>query len=470
MKPQTETEELLPESPQEQPKINIKVKTDLLNGEIHSTLRKFSAPLALSFLVNMIYSWIDMYFVSRMGDKAIVALGVSDQFGFFIFTLGSGFAVGTGIVVARRIGERNIDDANKTATQALVGMLTISTLLMGIVLLTSSFILPKLGASGLSLDYALAYITFLALGIPANLTTFQINNTIRSTGNSIFPMMVLLMTSAVNLLFAPILIFGWGFQGFGIAGAGMATALAQWAGLIFSFWYLNTGKLQVRLDFNNFKIKLDTQWLIAKIGFPGSLQMLSVSLTRIGLYSIVAKFGESVLAAYTLGLRVDFIVFMIVFAVGVAMEIITGQHLGAQKVKRIFEYHRSAMLQLGSLMVFLGAIVYMFGVNLVSIFTKDPVTISESVSYLHVLVFGYLAFSIAVVSMRILSGAGSTVKSLIVVGSSHIFVMLPLCYFFAFYTPYKQYGVWYGIVISYVLMMIFSLVEVYRGKWITKKV
>jgi len=470
MKTQLETEDKKIEVLQEVPTIKLKRKTDLLNGEIHSTLRKFSAPLALSFLVNMIYSWIDMYFVSRMGDKAIVALGVSDQFGFFIFTLGSGFAVGTGIVVARRVGEKNIDDANKTATQAMVGMLILSSVLMGFVQLTASWILPKMGAEGLSLQYALAYITFLSLGIPANLTTFQINNTIRSTGNSIFPMIVLLLTSVLNAIFAPILIFGFGFQGFGIAGAGMATALAQWCGLLFSFWYLNSGKLLVRFDFDKFKINFSTQWIIAKIGFPGSLQMLSVSLTRIGLYAIVAKFGESVLAAYTLGLRVDMIVFMVVFAVGVAIEIITGQHLGAQKVKRIFQYHRSAMIQLGSLIVFLGIIVYLFAENLVMIFTKDSVTISESISYFHVLVFGYLAFSVGIVSMRVLSGAGSTVKSLMIVASSHVLVMLPLCYFLAFYTPFKQHGVWYGIVISYTLMMIFSLIEVYRKKWIYKKV
>jgi Na+-driven multidrug efflux pump len=77
---------------------------DLLNDPIDRSLRSFSIPMAFSFLVNMVYSLIDRYYASRLGDGAIAAIGASDQVTFFIFTLASGFAVGTGIIVARRYG------------------------------------------------------------------------------------------------------------------------------------------------------------------------------------------------------------------------------------------------------------------------------------------------------------------------------------------------------------------------------
>ncbi|MFM8455604.1 MAG: MATE family efflux transporter, partial [Ignavibacteria bacterium] len=78
-------------SPQKQSRMGV----DLLNGPIDSTLRIFALPLAFSFIVNMLYSWIDTFFVSKLGSAAIAAIGVSEQLGFMIFNFGSGFAIGT---------------------------------------------------------------------------------------------------------------------------------------------------------------------------------------------------------------------------------------------------------------------------------------------------------------------------------------------------------------------------------------
>lgn len=102
---------------------------DLLNGPVDSTLRIFALPLAFSFIVNMLYSWIDTFFVSKLGSAAIAAIGVSEQLGFMIFNFGSGFAIGTGIIVARRIGEGNRGEASYTATQGIMTMLVFSTVL-----------------------------------------------------------------------------------------------------------------------------------------------------------------------------------------------------------------------------------------------------------------------------------------------------------------------------------------------------
>ena len=80
--------------------------TDLTEGPVAQALWRLAIPLAFGFIINAVYAWINMYFVSRLGDTAIAALGFSDQFNLVIFTLGSGFCIGTSIVVARRIGER----------------------------------------------------------------------------------------------------------------------------------------------------------------------------------------------------------------------------------------------------------------------------------------------------------------------------------------------------------------------------
>jgi len=86
----------------------MKNTVDLLNGDIDKTLRQFSAPLIFSFVFNILYSWVDKYFVSKLGDEGLGAVGVSEQLLLLIFTLGIGFAIGSGVVVARRIGRVEI--------------------------------------------------------------------------------------------------------------------------------------------------------------------------------------------------------------------------------------------------------------------------------------------------------------------------------------------------------------------------
>ena len=92
----------------------------LLNGPIDSLIRNFTSPIALSFIITMLYSWVDIFYVSRLGSDAIAAVGVSENLLFFIFILGAGFAIGSSVIVARRIGEDNKDGANKPLLNRLL--------------------------------------------------------------------------------------------------------------------------------------------------------------------------------------------------------------------------------------------------------------------------------------------------------------------------------------------------------------
>ena len=314
---------------------------DLLNDPIDRSLRLFAIPMAFSFLINMVYSLIDRYYASRLGDAAIAAIGSSDQVTFFVFTLASGFGVGTGIIVARRYGEGDHSEAGRTAAQALGAMISIAlTITAGLYIMLP--VIPQLmrmpeEVGGL----ALQYMSFLYIGFTANLINFQLFAVVRSTGNPVFPMMILILTTILNAILAPILIFGVGPIGsMGLAGAGLATALSQISGSIVAIWAVTTGRTSIRLRFDRFRPDFSLLWRIGRLGLPASLQMLSVSVNRALIFVLVGGFGTSVTAAYTLGLNVDMVVFMSVFALGVSVEVATGQNLGAGKEERVTAYHQ----------------------------------------------------------------------------------------------------------------------------------
>ena len=453
-------------SPQKQHRMGV----DLLNGPIDSTLRIFALPLAFSFIVNMLYSWIDTFFVSKLGSAAIAAIGVSEQLSFMIFNFGSGFAIGTGIVVARRIGEGNREQASYTATQGIMTMLVFSTVLAVIL----GMLLPTtLHALGLDRDpevYAFTevYLYALLFGVPGNFVTFQINAIIRSSGNSVYPMSILLLTTIINAILAPILIFGWKFiPGYGMLGAGIATAASQIIGAIISLSMIITGKAGLTLSFKDFSFDFPLLGRIVKQGIWSSLQMFSVSISRLALFTFASYFDPKVtLAAYTLGLKVDLFAFMSVFAMGIALETATSQNLGAKQIDRIGMFYGSAVKQLIWLLGFLAILTYLFGEYFARIYTDDPNIIRETVEYLHIACFGYIFFAIGSITLRVISGAGAAARSMMIVFTALVVIQIPLAFILSRYTPLRESGIWIGVVLSYIALTVIGFQQYRSKKWI----
>jgi putative MATE family efflux protein len=444
-------------------------RTDLLNGPIDSSLRLFAIPMAFSFMVNMVYSLIDRFYVSKLGVQAIAAIGTVDQVTFLMFTLVSGIAVGSSIIVSRRFGEGDRDGANRTATQSIVFMAALSLLVtIGMYLLMPS--LPAIMSMKQdAAPLAIAYMSTLYLGFAANLVSFQIFAIVRSTGNPMFPMMVLIGTTILNAVLAPFLIFGIGpFPHMGMSGAGLATAVAQLSGCAFALWAVTTGNASVHLTFRGFRPNPQLLGNVAKLGFPSAVQMVSVSVKRAIIFKLVGGFGTAVTAAYTLGLNVDMLVFMSVFAVGVSLEVATGQNLGAGKPERAAAYHRSAIKQMAILMVVLGSIVWVFGEDFVRLYVDkgaDLVLVREGVRYLHTTVFGYVMFAVGVVTVRSISGAGAAYVSMAITAGSLLLFQLPISYLLAHGWNWGPQGVWYGIVIGYAVFAVVSLLVHRMNFW-----
>lgn len=448
-----------------------KRRVDLINDPVGRSLRLFSIPIALSFIINMVYSLVDRYYVSRLGDAAIAAIGSTDQIVFFLFTLVSGIAVGAGIIVARRFGEGDAHGAQRTATQSLVGMMLMASVVTGLFYLAMPTIPVLMRMPQDVAAYSMDYLGMLLIGFTFNLTNFHIFSLARSTGNAMFPTIVLVLTVVLNAIIAPFLIFGIGpFPELGMKGAGLATALSQMSGTMIAIWALLNGKTNLRLDFTAFRLDASLLSRVIRQGLPASIQMLSVSLNRAVIFAMVGGFGTSATAAYTLGLNIDMVVFMTVFAVGIAVQTAAGQNIGAGKTERVWAYFRSASMQLSVLMIILAVLVWLFGQHFVAAYTSVPATIEQATSYLHITVFGYVFFAIALMAVRVISGAGASMLAMVMTVGSILGVQLPLCYALSHLTNLGVTGIWIGIPTGYVIFCMVSYVVLRKGNWLTVKI
>jgi putative MATE family efflux protein len=450
-----------------------KSRPDILHGAITPTLWGFTLPLTFSFVVNIVYSWIDTYFVSHLGAAAIAAIGFCEQLNFAIFTIATGFVVGTGIIIARRIGEGNADSARRVAAQSIGIMMGFSLCVACALWLSIPVVLPLFGLKSEVLHYATQYMRTVVLGVPGIFFIFHLNVIMRSAGDSAFSMQTLLISTTLNAVFAPVLVFGvdsLGLSALGMAGAGLATALAQLCGAGYGFYAAFTGKSSIRLPMRLPKPEWVVVRSIVALGVPSSLQFIAISISRVCMIAIANLFGTSVAAAYTLGLKIDFFVYMPVFAVGVALESITGQNLGARQIKRIFQFYRAAVWQMVALTGALGLVAFAAGHYFVRLFTDEPDIIRIASSYLQTVAFGYPLFAAAVVSVRIVSGAGDTIRAMAILGGMSLIVQLPLVYGLSHWTSLSYSGIWVGVVISYFLMSFVAVQAVFGRKWLMAKI
>lgn len=448
-----------------------KRRVDFINDPIGPSLRRFAVPLAFSFIVNMVYSLIDRFYVSRLGDAAIAAIGSSDQIVFLLFTLVSGFAVGSGIIVARRFGEGDRVGASRTGTQALVGMAITSASVTAVMYLLLP-VIPLIMQMDAEVEtLSVEYLSMLLIGFTFNLMNFQMFSIVRSTGNAVFPMTVLIITVILNAIIAPFLIFGIGpFPELGMRGAGLATAISQMSGTGIALTALIRGSTNIHLDFTQFRLDGELLRRVAKQGFPASLQMLSVSLNRAAIFAIVAGFGTHVTAAYTLGLNIDMMVYMSVFAMGIAVETATGQNLGAEQPERVRAIHRSAVRQIGLLMLILAVAVWAFGTEFVELYSRNPATVTEATLYLSFTVIGYVFFSTGLLTVRVLSGAGAAMLAMSITAGSLLGIQLPLAFVLGYYTSLGPIGVWVAVLFGYVMFTIIALLVFRSNRWKTVRV
>ncbi|MBL7997558.1 MAG: MATE family efflux transporter [Candidatus Kapabacteria bacterium] len=442
-------------------------RVDLLNSPIMKSLISFTIPLTFSFVVQMLYGLIDRWFISKLGTEAIAGIGIGEQLNFLIFTLGSGFCMGTGVIVARRIGEKDRDGADRTATQAIVFLFATTLILTAGLYVALPYVLTIFRANARTTELAHQYLTGILFGFAANLISFQINAIVRSTGNTVYPTIILLSTTLMNAILAPVFIFYWNL---GMFGAGLATALAQLFGALVNISFLLRGKAGIHLRLDGYKPDFHIISREMSLGLPSSLQMIAVSSTRIVIFTLVSGFGTHVVAAYTLGISVDFMVFMFIFSIGIAVEIATGQNLGANKPERVFAYHRAGIEALAAIVLVFGIAVYLFGSHFVSYYTTDASVIREVEGYLHVSVFGYLFFAIGIVSARVISGAGAAYQSLFIVAGSIVGIQLPIVIIFTKYFGWQQTGIWIGAATGYFFLAMIGLVNVQGKKWLKVRV
>ena len=456
---------------------------DLTEGSIVRNLWYLALPMIAGNLLQDALNIADMIFVGWIGPDAIAAVGMGGILLYMTFTVAIGISTGTVAMVSRFIGEQKHDAAEHVTMQSLLLGILCSVGLAVVGYPLAEPILRLLGAKGNVITLGTSYFRIMLLGAFTMFLSYTLSSALRGAGDAMTPMIIFAVSTALNIILDPLLIFGlWIFPRLGVAGSALATVIARGVGLVIFLWGFFTKRFVLRLKLSDAQVNLDIMKRIIKIGAFGSIQALLRNLSGLILMRIVTFYDKKMhvaeastttaempaVAAYTLGMRLRMIVMMPGFGVANAVAPLVGQNLGAGKPKRAEKSAWMGVAFGAGIMMFAGIIYIIFANLIMSAFTQDPEVIRIGAVYVRIQAITYGFIGLSIVLGRGFSGAGDTLPPMVFTGISLLGFAIPAVIVMANWLG--LIGIWIGIAASNVVQATMMAFWFLRGKWKEKEV
>lgn len=425
-----------------------------------------SVPMILEMIMESLFAVVDIFFVGRLGEDAVATVGLTEAVIIIIYSIGVGISMAATALISRRFGEKDFKRAGSTAFQLLIfgGLISI---ILGI---TGWFfaeeILRLMGASENVIVGGVNYTRIIFAGNTAIMLLFLINGAFRGAGLPHLAMRTLWLSNGLNIILDPLLIFGLGsFEGFGLEGAAIATTTGRSIGVIYQVYHLLNGKHSLVILKENLILQWKTIKKIVSISAGGMGQFLIDSVAWIFLTRIVAEFGSSAVAGFTISFRILMFSLMPAWGLSAAAATLVGQNMGAHKIKRA---KISVWLTAKYNAWFLGIVTLLYllwGDVFASWFTPNEEVQQIAALGLKIIAIGYVFFGVGMVMVQAFNGAGDTkTPSYINIGVFWL-LEIPMAYFLAEYFNLKMLGIFISIAFCHSLHALVSLWFFRRGKW-----
>lgn len=444
---------------------------DFTTGSIGRAVFLLSVPMVLEMIMESIFAIVDIFFVSKLGSEAVATVGITESLITIVYSIGSGLAMATTALVARRTGEKRPEEASKVAFQAILTGILVSSLIAVPGFLWSSDLIRLMGGSPEMQENLSAY-TRISLGFNGIIIVlFIINAVLRSSGDAAMSLRVLVIANLINIILDPLLIFGIGpFPEMGIKGAAIATVIGRGSGILFQIFLLFRGKRRIRLTLADIRFEPHTMWQIIKLSLGGIGQSLIATTSWIGLVRIIATFGSNVVAGYTIAIRIVVFGLLPSWGISNAASTLVGQNLGADKPERaeksVWITSRINLV----IMTIIGLLFFIFTETLIRLFIDDPAVVLPGIQALRIISIGFIFYGLGMVMIQAFNGAGDTVTPTKVFFICFWLIEIPLAWILSKPAGMGQTGVFISIVIAESVMTLMALYLFRKGKWKLKKV
>jgi putative MATE family efflux protein len=435
---------------------------DLTKGPITKHMLRFAAFMAVTMLFQTLYFLADLYWVGRLGREAIAAVGLAGNWTFVVLALTQMLGVGTTTLIAHAAGGKDRERVDFVFNQSLV-----MSAMVGVLFGIAAFSVRKQFAYGIASDETTAklgvdYLTWFLPAMSLQFAGIAIGSALRGCG-IIKPTMVIQVFSVVlNIVLAPVLIFGWGtHHPMGVAGAAIATFIALTVALVLFAGYLLKGDSGIHFLPHHWKPDFKTWWGVAKIGLPAGGEFLVVSGYMILVYWIIRPFGSASQAGFGVGARLMQSMFLPVVAVAFAAAPIVGQNFGARQADRVRQSFYSAATIASVVMLLLTVVCQIASPNLIRLFSHDAAVIEFGTDYLRIISWNFVAAGLAFTTSSIFQGIGNTLPPLLS-SCSRLFLFAIPAYVMSTLPGFHIRQVWYVSLVSVFVQAVINVILLQR--------
>ena len=336
-------------------------------GSIYKHIISMSLMSAVGLLAIFIVDLVDLYFLSLLGEIQMAsAVGFAGIILFFTISISIGLMIAMGALVAKAIGAKDVIAAKQYTVNILVICILVGLVVGFGVWFYVTELLSAMGAKGRTLELASAYLGILLPSLPILCIAMAASGALRSVGDAKQAMFVTLVAAILNAILDPIFIFTLNM---GIEGAAWASVLSRFGMMLYALYFLvKKHQLISRFNYQKFKSDLST---ISHVAIPAILTNIATPIGNAYIIYVLADFGDSAVAGYSIIGRIIPVAFCLVFAISGAVGPVIGQNHGAQLYGRVRQAISKSFVIIFVYCLFVSLLLFLVKNNIVSVFNAD---------------------------------------------------------------------------------------------------
>lgn len=437
-------------------------------------------PVSISTSTITLLTLVNLFWIGHLGTVAVAAVSLGGNILFIVFGISNVVYTGALAIVARRVGERNLQEAFNASVHG-VCLGTVLGLAIAAIGYVASPTIVRFFDAGRDVEAAaIAYLRIMFTGQIFLYVSIALGAAYQAFGDTRTPMLVNVVVVVVNGLLDPFFIFaprqvvvfgmplgwlGWGVNGAAIAAvasSAMGMALFFAVSLLFERPFRRPPQWPVKLAAGDFLRML-------RVGTPASVSMVARPLSTFLLLKVIASFGTAAIAAFGIALRSFSVNWIPYSGINAAISTLVGQSLGARDLREAERVVHRGLAVTTILGVFFCGAYYFLSRAIILAFDHEPAVVAAGEPFLKLIALSFLFSAPMFPLVSAMNGAGDTKPPMIVAFLANWPVKLPLSYILAVPLGYGVDGVWVGMFASIVFEAVLMFVWYQRGSWKTKK-
>lgn len=434
--------------------------TDMTQGAILPQMIRFALPVLFGMLFQRIYNFADAYIVGKyLGDEPLAAVSIAGTAMYLLHSLMMGLTTGVSVVISQYYGAGEQDKVKETFVSSIY-VAVISTVIITVIgAIGARPLLLALQTSDDLLQDAWLYLVIIFIGSFGTMLYNWISAVLRSLGNSVIPLIFLIVASVLNIIL-DIAFIVW--VPMGVAGAAIATVLAQVISGALCLIYAWKVLPFLRISWADITLN----WQIAKqilvYGIPTGFQMSIITISDLTLQGMVNTYGTAMVVAYGVCMKIEGLGWQMTEALGTAVATFAGQNIGAHQIDRVKKGVNCAYLLNLICFSILCPAIWFGAESIMRAFTNTPEAIGYGIEYMRIFSCFFAVGGFLVVYHNVLRASGD-IKVTILMGFSEVVTRISFTFLFTLWFGY--HGLWWVSPLTWCCATLVGAIRYYSGKW-----